>query len=161
MFLSTKQHIRMISIFERILTLTVEPALTCSLYLCDCDILVNQLSAMESWRSLAITVCVYVLLKFLQGGGVGEAWHSKWYCKDAFKHYCLFYSVSLSPQGHQGLSVTCVTSCGLMSSSTPAAWCRSVCSLTCMVSLYAGTWAAAPGMSYAALTVEPPQSTTC
>uniref|UniRef100_A0A672TBD1 ATP binding cassette subfamily B member 6 (LAN blood group) n=1 Tax=Sinocyclocheilus grahami TaxID=75366 RepID=A0A672TBD1_SINGR len=28
---------------------------------------------MESWRALAITVCVYVLLKFLQGGGVGTS----------------------------------------------------------------------------------------
>lgn len=27
---------------------------------------------MESWRTLAITVCVYSLLKFLQGGGVGK-----------------------------------------------------------------------------------------
>uniref|UniRef100_A0A673K1S2 ATP-binding cassette sub-family B member 6, mitochondrial-like n=1 Tax=Sinocyclocheilus rhinocerous TaxID=307959 RepID=A0A673K1S2_9TELE len=35
--------------------------------------IVNQLSAMESWRTLAITVCVYVLLKFLQGGGVGTS----------------------------------------------------------------------------------------
>uniref|UniRef100_A0A8C2KJS3 ATP-binding cassette, sub-family B (MDR/TAP), member 6b n=1 Tax=Cyprinus carpio TaxID=7962 RepID=A0A8C2KJS3_CYPCA len=43
--------------------------------------IVNQLSVKESWRTLAITVCVYVLLKFLQGGG------------DAFKHYILFYSV--------------------------------------------------------------------
>lgn len=54
-----------------------------SLYFCNSNILVNQLSAMESWRTLAITVCVYVLLKFLQGGGVGEGWHSKWYCKDS------------------------------------------------------------------------------
>ncbi|XP_051997714.1 ATP-binding cassette sub-family B member 6 [Xyrauchen texanus] len=35
--------------------------------------IVNQLSAMESWRNLAITVCVYVLLKFLQGGGAGTS----------------------------------------------------------------------------------------
>ncbi|XP_067299608.1 ATP-binding cassette sub-family B member 6 [Pseudorasbora parva] len=35
--------------------------------------IVNQLSAMESWRPLTITVCVYVLLKFLQGGGVGTS----------------------------------------------------------------------------------------
>uniref|UniRef100_A0A8C1QLR0 ATP-binding cassette, sub-family B (MDR/TAP), member 6b n=1 Tax=Cyprinus carpio TaxID=7962 RepID=A0A8C1QLR0_CYPCA len=35
--------------------------------------IVNQLSAMERWRTLAITVCVYVLLKFLQGGGVGTS----------------------------------------------------------------------------------------
>ncbi|XP_051565041.1 ATP-binding cassette sub-family B member 6 isoform X1 [Myxocyprinus asiaticus] len=35
--------------------------------------IVNQLSAMESWRTLAITVCVYVLLKFLQGGGAGTS----------------------------------------------------------------------------------------
>ncbi|XP_077071996.1 ATP-binding cassette sub-family B member 6 [Siphateles boraxobius] len=35
--------------------------------------IVNQLSALESWRPLAITVCVYVLLKFLQGGGVGTS----------------------------------------------------------------------------------------
>uniref|UniRef100_A0A671KUU2 ATP-binding cassette sub-family B member 6 n=1 Tax=Sinocyclocheilus anshuiensis TaxID=1608454 RepID=A0A671KUU2_9TELE len=38
--------------------------------------IVNQLSAMESWRTLAITVCVYVLLKFFQGGGVGEGFVS-------------------------------------------------------------------------------------
>uniref|UniRef100_A0A8C2HRH8 ATP-binding cassette sub-family B member 6 n=1 Tax=Cyprinus carpio TaxID=7962 RepID=A0A8C2HRH8_CYPCA len=38
--------------------------------------IVNQLSAMERWRTLAITVCVYVLLKFLQGGGVGEGFVS-------------------------------------------------------------------------------------
>ncbi|KAI7808275.1 ATP-binding cassette sub-family B member 6 [Triplophysa rosa] len=35
--------------------------------------IVNQLSAMESWRTLAVTVCVYALLKFLQGGGVGTS----------------------------------------------------------------------------------------
>ncbi|XDV30771.1 hypothetical protein PO909_033615 [Leuciscus waleckii] len=35
--------------------------------------IVNQLSALESWRPLAITVCVYVFLKFLQGGGVGTS----------------------------------------------------------------------------------------
>lgn len=35
--------------------------------------IVNQLSAMENWRTLAITVCVYVLLKFFQGGGVGTS----------------------------------------------------------------------------------------
>lgn len=84
----------MISIFERILTQNNN---MCQLSQhshvpCIYDILVNQLSAMESWRTLAFTVCVYVLLKFLQGGGVGEGWHSKWYCKDAFKHYSLFYS---------------------------------------------------------------------
>ncbi|KAM9486383.1 ATP-binding cassette sub-family B member 6 [Clarias gariepinus] len=33
--------------------------------------IVNQLSEKESWRSLATTVCIYVLLKFLQGGGAG------------------------------------------------------------------------------------------
>uniref|UniRef100_A0A673NIS4 ATP-binding cassette, sub-family B (MDR/TAP), member 6b n=1 Tax=Sinocyclocheilus rhinocerous TaxID=307959 RepID=A0A673NIS4_9TELE len=48
-------------------------AFTCSLYFCHYNILVNQLSAKESWRTLAITVCVYVFLKFLQGGGVGTS----------------------------------------------------------------------------------------
>ncbi|MCI4378604.1 hypothetical protein PGIGA_G00217750 [Pangasianodon gigas] len=35
--------------------------------------IVNQLSEKESWRSLATTVCIYVLLKFLQGGGAGTS----------------------------------------------------------------------------------------
>ncbi|KAI2660502.1 ATP-binding cassette sub-family B member 6 [Labeo rohita] len=34
---------------------------------------VINLSSSESWRILAITVCVYVFLKFLQGGGVGTS----------------------------------------------------------------------------------------
>lgn len=34
--------------------------------------IVNQLSEKENWRSLAVTVCIYVLLKFLQGGGAGK-----------------------------------------------------------------------------------------
>ncbi|KAK3542903.1 hypothetical protein QTP70_006523 [Hemibagrus guttatus] len=33
----------------------------------------NQLSEKENWRGLAITVCIYVLLKFLQGGGAGTS----------------------------------------------------------------------------------------
>ncbi len=95
-FWAQKQHIRMISEDHVYFWanpdtkqehLPVEPAqvdaFTCSLYFCNSNILVNQLSAMESWRTLAVTVCVYVLLKFLQGGGVGEGWHSKWYCKDS------------------------------------------------------------------------------
>uniref|UniRef100_A0A672T980 ATP binding cassette subfamily B member 6 (LAN blood group) n=1 Tax=Sinocyclocheilus grahami TaxID=75366 RepID=A0A672T980_SINGR len=56
-----------------ILFLSEVDAFICSLYFCNYNILVNQLSAMESWRALAITVCVYVLLKFLQGGGVGTS----------------------------------------------------------------------------------------
>ncbi|XP_060786157.1 ATP-binding cassette sub-family B member 6 isoform X1 [Neoarius graeffei] len=35
--------------------------------------IVNQLSDKENWRSLATTVCIYVLLKFLQGGGAGTS----------------------------------------------------------------------------------------
>ncbi|KAK2849902.1 hypothetical protein Q7C36_008685 [Tachysurus vachellii] len=35
--------------------------------------IVNQLSEKENWRSLATTVCIYVLLKFLQGGGAGTS----------------------------------------------------------------------------------------
>ncbi|KAF7709660.1 ATP-binding cassette sub-family B member 6 isoform X1 [Silurus meridionalis] len=35
--------------------------------------IVNQLSEKENWRSLAATVCIYVLLKFLQGGGAGTS----------------------------------------------------------------------------------------
>lgn len=31
----------------------------------------NELSDGSSWKTLATTVCVYVLLKFLQGGGAG------------------------------------------------------------------------------------------
>uniref|UniRef100_A0A8B9K288 ATP-binding cassette, sub-family B (MDR/TAP), member 6b n=1 Tax=Astyanax mexicanus TaxID=7994 RepID=A0A8B9K288_ASTMX len=35
--------------------------------------IVNQLSDKENWNTLAITVCIYVLLKFLQGGGAGTS----------------------------------------------------------------------------------------
>ncbi|XP_044526694.1 ATP-binding cassette sub-family B member 6 isoform X2 [Gracilinanus agilis] len=34
--------------------------------------IVNELTARAPWRSLAWTVCTYVLLKFLQGGGTGS-----------------------------------------------------------------------------------------
>uniref|UniRef100_A0A6Q2X103 ATP-binding cassette, sub-family B (MDR/TAP), member 6b n=1 Tax=Esox lucius TaxID=8010 RepID=A0A6Q2X103_ESOLU len=35
--------------------------------------IVNDLSGGSSWKTLAMTVCVYVLLKFLQGGGAGTS----------------------------------------------------------------------------------------
>ncbi|XP_039612390.1 ATP-binding cassette, sub-family B (MDR/TAP), member 6a [Polypterus senegalus] len=35
--------------------------------------IVNELAAGESWKTLAVTVCIYVLLKFLQGGGAGSS----------------------------------------------------------------------------------------
>ncbi|XP_052348663.1 ATP-binding cassette sub-family B member 6 isoform X2 [Oncorhynchus keta] len=35
--------------------------------------IVNNLSDGSSWRTLATTVCIYVLLKFLQGGGAGTS----------------------------------------------------------------------------------------
>ncbi|KAL6484557.1 hypothetical protein MHYP_G00066020 [Metynnis hypsauchen] len=35
--------------------------------------IVNELSEKENWRVLARTVCIYVLLKFLQGGGAGTS----------------------------------------------------------------------------------------
>nr|XP_040043422.1 ATP-binding cassette, sub-family B (MDR/TAP), member 6a [Gasterosteus aculeatus aculeatus] len=35
--------------------------------------IVNKLTDGSSWRSLATTVCLYVLLKFLQGGGAGAS----------------------------------------------------------------------------------------
>ncbi|CAK6973178.1 ATP-binding cassette sub-family B member 6 [Scomber scombrus] len=35
--------------------------------------IVNELSAGGSWTSLVITVCIYTLLKFLQGGGAGTS----------------------------------------------------------------------------------------
>ncbi|KAG7463985.1 hypothetical protein MATL_G00182450 [Megalops atlanticus] len=35
--------------------------------------IVNELSDGTSWKTLATTVCVYVLLKFLQGGGAGAS----------------------------------------------------------------------------------------
>ncbi|XP_028824899.1 ATP-binding cassette sub-family B member 6, mitochondrial [Denticeps clupeoides] len=35
--------------------------------------IVNDLSNQSSWTTLATTVCVYVLLKFLQGGGAGAS----------------------------------------------------------------------------------------
>ncbi|KAL7881941.1 hypothetical protein AOLI_G00087900 [Acnodon oligacanthus] len=35
--------------------------------------IVNELSEKENWRVLATTVCIYVLLKFLQGGGAGTS----------------------------------------------------------------------------------------
>uniref|UniRef100_A0A8C5CLD6 ATP-binding cassette sub-family B member 6 n=1 Tax=Gadus morhua TaxID=8049 RepID=A0A8C5CLD6_GADMO len=35
--------------------------------------IVNELSDGSSWRKLATTVCVYVMLKFLQGGGAGAS----------------------------------------------------------------------------------------
>uniref|UniRef100_A0AAR2JIH2 ATP-binding cassette, sub-family B (MDR/TAP), member 6b n=1 Tax=Pygocentrus nattereri TaxID=42514 RepID=A0AAR2JIH2_PYGNA len=35
--------------------------------------IVNELSEKENWKVLAKTVCIYVLLKFLQGGGAGTS----------------------------------------------------------------------------------------
>ncbi|CAI5638043.1 unnamed protein product [Oreochromis niloticus] len=35
--------------------------------------IVNQLTDGSSWHTLAITVCIYVLLKFMQGGGAGSS----------------------------------------------------------------------------------------
>lgn len=35
--------------------------------------IVNQLTDGSSWKTLAMTVCIYVLLKFLQGGGAGSS----------------------------------------------------------------------------------------
>ncbi|KAM9820598.1 ATP-binding cassette sub-family B member 6 [Neosynchiropus ocellatus] len=35
--------------------------------------IVNELTDHSSWRSLATTVCIYVLLKFMQGGGAGAS----------------------------------------------------------------------------------------
>ncbi|XP_067890865.1 ATP-binding cassette sub-family B member 6 [Heterodontus francisci] len=35
--------------------------------------IVNELSGGASWKTLAITVCMYVFLKFLQGGGAGSS----------------------------------------------------------------------------------------
>ncbi|CAL8289269.1 unnamed protein product [Lota lota] len=35
--------------------------------------IVNELSDGSSWRALATTVCIYVMLKFLQGGGAGAS----------------------------------------------------------------------------------------
>lgn len=35
--------------------------------------IVNQLTDGSSWKTLALTVCIYVLLKFLQGGGAGAS----------------------------------------------------------------------------------------
>lgn len=32
---------------------------------------VNDLTDGSSWRTLAMTVCIYVLLKLMQGGGAG------------------------------------------------------------------------------------------
>lgn len=34
---------------------------------------VNELSDGSSWKTLATTVCIYVLLKLMQGGGAGTA----------------------------------------------------------------------------------------
>uniref|UniRef100_A0A672LSY8 ATP-binding cassette sub-family B member 6 n=1 Tax=Sinocyclocheilus grahami TaxID=75366 RepID=A0A672LSY8_SINGR len=39
----------------------------------DCSTWVNQLTDGSSWKTLATTVCVYGLLKFLQGGGAGAS----------------------------------------------------------------------------------------
>lgn len=33
---------------------------------------VNELTDGSRWKTLATTVCIYVLLKFLQGGGAGK-----------------------------------------------------------------------------------------
>ncbi|XP_062865489.1 ATP-binding cassette sub-family B member 6 [Trichomycterus rosablanca] len=35
--------------------------------------IVNELTAGSPWKTLAFTVCIYVLLKFLQGGGAGSS----------------------------------------------------------------------------------------
>lgn len=41
-------------------------------YLCVEPVSVNELTDGSSWKTLATTVCIYVLLKFMQGGGAGN-----------------------------------------------------------------------------------------
>lgn len=41
------------------------------LFVCLFHLTVNGLTDGSSWKAVATTVCVYVLLKFLQGGGAG------------------------------------------------------------------------------------------
>ena len=45
--------------------------MSCCVCVCVCVCVVNELSAGGGWTSLIATVCIYTLLKFLQGGGAG------------------------------------------------------------------------------------------
>lgn len=42
----------------------------CVMFIC-VTFSVNELSDGNGWKTLAVTVCIYVLLKFMQGGGAG------------------------------------------------------------------------------------------
>ena len=45
--------------------------MSCCVCVCVCVCVVTELSAGGGWTSLIATVCLYTLLKFLQGGGAG------------------------------------------------------------------------------------------
>lgn len=66
-------------------------------FLCVCA--VNELSAGSSWTSLTATVCVYTLLKFLQGGGAGAQ-----VCVHINREMCVKYFVWLGENIIMGFS---------------------------------------------------------
>lgn len=58
---------------------------------------VNELSNGNGWNTLAVTVCIYVLLKFLQGGGAGT---------DPFAHSGEKFFISIQvPSQHSAISL--------------------------------------------------------
>lgn len=123
---------------------------------------VNELSDGNGWKTLAVTVCIYVLLKFMQGGGAGtDPWRKPWrklFCHwSAFTTFCYFSS----SQVPLALLATCALSCGSGCSSTPTVWSRCASSPTCTRCPCAGIWAAKPAKCYGALTAGPLPSTAC
>lgn len=148
---------------------------------------VNELTDGSSWHTLSTTVCIYVLLKFMQGGGAGrtnsfmfwmhnvesELYHRKTNTLQAILQSrsrwrqrwgpSVTFTVifSSSHQAPQGSWVTCAPSCGSGCSSTPTAWFKCACSPTCTPSPCAGTWAAKPATCWEASTAAPPPLTAC
>lgn len=122
----------------------------------------NELTDGSSWSTLATTVCIYVLLKFFQGGGAGEnvASSARIFAKQLLLHFLLKPSYLFS-QEPQGLWATCAPSCGSKCSSSLTVWFRCDCSLTCTRSPCAGTSDARRATCWGASTVEPRPLTVC
>lgn len=49
---------------------------------------VNELTEGVPWHTLAWTVCIYVGLKFLQGGGAGKDYREGWWGETAWGTFC-------------------------------------------------------------------------
>lgn len=130
---------------------------------------VNELTDGSSWHTLATTVGIYVLLKFLQGGGAGKIYLFVFWMDNVESELCsvtercinplkvilyidsqmtcplmssfsvLFTHIFAFSQVPRASSVTCALSCGSRCSSSPTAWFRCVFSPTCTPSRCAGT----------------------